>query len=92
MEKKRLFFQFVWSGATRLSSRTAPLCSPLLTDSLSQEAQGLYACPQKILNPQGWLILAAPGVGVYFLRQSTTSQLSLVAAGFTSRLKLLPPG
>lgn len=51
------FFQFVWNGATRLSSRTAPLCSPLLTDSLSQEARGLYACPQKILNPQGQVIL-----------------------------------
>lgn len=53
MEKKWLFFQFVWTGAARISGRTAPLCSPLLTDSPSQEARGLYARPQKVLNPQG---------------------------------------
>lgn len=63
MEKRGLFFHFVWTGATRLTSRTAPLCSPLLTDSPSQEARGLYACPHKILSPQGRVILAGPWGG-----------------------------
>lgn len=93
MEKKRLFFQFVWTRVTRLSSRTAPLCSPLLTDSLSQEARGLYACPQKILNPQGRVILAGLwGGGLYFLRQSTRFTAPAHGGGLHITFENAPPG